>query len=64
MDWIGNFAHGVPLPYDYWTKEKWSVVWGDLGLELEHYQTRFGLYPRFARRVFEDGLHFLAKLRA
>jgi ubiquinone/menaquinone biosynthesis C-methylase UbiE len=37
-------------------------AWAALGLEVDHYQTRIGLYPLAARWLFEPGLHFVARL--
>src|SRR5690606_11978895 len=25
MDFVGNAGHGVALPYNYWTREQWSM---------------------------------------
>jgi len=63
MDWIGNRPHGVVLPYNYWSQRQWREAWKALGLGVEHFQTRIGLYPLPARWLFEPGLHFLARLR-
>lgn len=62
MDWIGNRPHGVALPYNYWPLHRWREAWAALGLNLDHYQTRIGLYPGPARWLFEHGLHFVARL--
>jgi ubiquinone/menaquinone biosynthesis C-methylase UbiE len=63
MDWIGNRAHGVPLPGTYWPEAQWRDAWRELGLVPDHEQVRLGLYPWPAGLLFEDGLHFLARLR-
>ena len=63
MDWVGNRPHGVALPYNYWSEARWREAWSALGLELDHYQIRIGLYPLPARWLFEPGLHFVARLR-
>jgi SAM-dependent methyltransferase len=60
MDWIGNRSHGVALPYNYWSSEQWADAWTRLGYEPDTVITRLGLYPWFARPVFERGLHFIA----
>ena len=62
MDWVGNRAHGVNLPYDYWSEATWRAAWERLRLSVEHYETRLGLYPPPARWLFESGLHFVARL--
>lgn len=63
MDWVGNRPYGVSLPYNYWSEKDFEKAWRHLGLEVEYYQTSFGLYPWPASWCFETGLHFLAKLR-
>lgn len=62
MDWVGNRAHGVALPYNYWTMPQWHAAWRQLGLTPAHLQTRLGMYPWPASWLFETGLHFLARL--
>jgi len=62
MDWIGNRSHGVALPYNYWSADQWLDAWSRLGHEPDIVITRLGLYPWFARPVFEQGLHFIARV--
>jgi hypothetical protein len=62
MDWVGNRPHGVVLPYQYWSEQRWLSAWRELGLRVDHYQTKLGIYPAPFRPAFEYGLHFLAKL--
>ncbi len=62
MDWIGNRAHDVVLPYNYWTDDQWREAWHEIGLRVDHYQTQLPLYPWVAQWLFGKGLHFLAKL--
>jgi len=62
MDWIGNRSHGVRLPYNYWSSIQWEEAWSALGNEPDRVITRLGLYPWFARPVFETGLHFIARI--
>ncbi len=63
MDWMGNRAHDVPLPGNYWSDARWRDAWARLGLEAERVETSLGLYPWPARWLFETGLHFVARLR-
>ncbi len=63
MDRVGNRGHRVALPYNYWPESRWRSAWSDLGLDLDRYSTRLGLYPWPARWLFESGLHFLARLK-
>ena len=62
MDWIGNRSHGVALPYNYWSSSQWEEEWARLGYQPDAWITRLGLYPWFARPVFEHGLHFFARI--
>ena len=62
MDWIGNRSHGVALPYNYWSSSQWEEAWEKLGYRPDDWITRLGLYPWFARPVFEHGLHFFARI--
>ena len=62
MDWVGNQAHGVRLPYNYWPAERWLSAWSRLGWRASEYQTKLDLYPWPASLAFGYGLHFLAKL--
>ena len=62
MDWIGNRSHGVALPYNYWSSKQWKEAWSQLGNEPDQYITGLGLYPWYAKPVFENGLHFIARI--
>jgi SAM-dependent methyltransferase len=63
MDWVGNRAYGVRLPYNYWTKTEWDEGWREHGLEIAEYRDRLGIYPAWAGWVFDRELHFIASLR-
>jgi SAM-dependent methyltransferase len=62
MDWVGNAHHGVALPYNYWKREKWREMFSRRGLAVEAWEDRLGIYPWWARWVFERKLHFIARL--
>jgi SAM-dependent methyltransferase len=62
MDWVGNARYGVRLPYNYWSTEQWLTTCGTLGLRVEHWETRLGLYPWPASMLFERSLHMIALL--
>lgn len=62
MDWVGNRAHGVALPYNYWSMRQWEAAWRELGLTTVHFQTQLALYRWPASWLFESGLHFVARL--
>jgi SAM-dependent methyltransferase len=62
MDWVGNAAHGVALPYNYWTRNEWTDTLRSLSLEPDEMIRRLRLYPMPASLVFDRGLHFIARL--
>lgn len=63
MDWVGNARHGVALPYNYWAEAEWRHAFAQLGLSVEVWRTRLGLYPWPASLLFDRSLHFVARLR-
>ena len=62
MDWVGNAAHGVRLPYNYLSHREWKRVWAGLGLSADAFATRLGLYPRPFSWLFDRRLHFVTAL--
>lgn len=62
MDRVGNRRHGVALPYAYRTRREWDDAFARVGLRVEQWDARLGLYPFPASLVFERSLHFLAAL--
>ena len=62
MDWIANARHGMPLPYDYWTQERWRHAFAAVGLSVEETRRRLGLYPFPANLLFERRMHFIVRL--
>ena len=64
MDWMGNAAYGVALPYNYWRPDQWISAFRDLGLKAVTWETRLGLYPWPARLLFERLHHFVAWIQA
>lgn len=62
MDWVGNAAHGVRLPYNYLSGREWKRVWAALGLRTSAFATRLRLYPRPFSWLFDRGLHFVTVL--
>lgn len=63
MDWIGNAAHGVRLPYNYLSLGEWRGTWSSLGLAADQFVTRLALYPRPFSWLFDRRLHFVTSLR-
>lgn len=62
MDWVGNAAHGVRLPYNYLSQHEWRDIWSRLQLGAGGLTTRLALYPRPFSWFFDRGLHFVAVL--
>ena len=62
MDWFGNAAHGVRLPYNYLSRAQWQAIWKRNGLQVEDSLEQLGLYPPLLRWLFERRLHFIARL--
>jgi SAM-dependent methyltransferase len=62
MDWVGNARHGVALPYNYWSEQRWRGAWSALGLRVATRRDALGLYPWPASLAFERGLHFIVVL--
>lgn len=62
MDWVGNAAHGVRLPYNYLSRREWAGMWQELELGVSRFATRLSLYPRPFSWLFDRGLHFVTVL--
>lgn len=62
MDRVGNQAHGVRLPYNYWRREQWTAAIAGAGLCVHSWTTRVPLYPWWASWLFGRSLHFVAAL--
>ena len=62
MDWFGNAAHGVRLPYNYLSNAEWRSAWSGLGLKVDRICDRLGLYPAPFNWLFDRKLHFIARL--
>ena len=63
MDWVGNARFGVPLPYNYWTRDRWRSAFREIGAVVDRWEDRLGLYPFPLDLVFERSLHFVARAR-
>jgi SAM-dependent methyltransferase len=61
MDYVGNAHHGVSLPYNYWRQHEWQSAERDLALTRSAESRAMRLYPWPADRIFDAGLHFLAR---
>jgi SAM-dependent methyltransferase len=61
MDWIANRRYKIRLPYNYWTRQRWSEAFESLKLKVQFWNTKLGLYWPFGW-LFGRGLHFIARL--
>ncbi|MFT4541744.1 MAG: SAM-dependent methyltransferase [Planctomycetota bacterium] len=62
MDWVGNRAHGVALPYHYLTPREWDALYERFGLTVEEVHTKLHLYPWPWSWLFDRSLHLVARL--
>jgi SAM-dependent methyltransferase len=62
MDNVGNARYGVALPYNYWPREQWQAAFRELGLKVETWQQKLGLYSAWADWLFGRSLHFIARV--
>lgn len=61
MDWVGNRAHGVRLPYNYQSKAEWYQLFLPCNLRIASWNERLPLYPPPFSAVFGRGLHFVGQ---
>jgi len=59
MDWVGNRAYGIDLPYNYQSKVQWHHTLSGCGLRLVSWNEALQLYPFPFDRIFGRGLHFI-----
>jgi len=62
MDQVSNARHGVALPYNYWSQQKWFAALEMLGLTMSIWKKDLGLYPWLVNWIFGRSLHFIALL--
>ena len=62
MDQIGNRAHGVSIPYNYWSSHQWFDAFNRLSLEPSVWETELHLYPHAIDWIFGRSLHFITRL--
>jgi ubiquinone/menaquinone biosynthesis C-methylase UbiE len=63
MDWVGNRHHGVALPYNYLSGERWSKLFDAAGLEPVKTERDLPLYSPPFSFLFGRNLHFVSLLR-
>lgn len=62
MDWVGNRQFGVGRNGAYLSRAQWDDVFAAAELTIDHLSTSLDLYPTPVKPVFENGLHFVARL--
>jgi SAM-dependent methyltransferase len=63
MDWVGNRAHGVILPYAYLSAAQWQDLHQQLNLSVERSVCDLPLYPGVFSKIFGRKLHFISLLK-
>ena len=59
MDWVGNRAHGVVLPYNYLSSSAWQTAFDEAGLNIVQSVKNLELYPMPFDLIFGGDLHCL-----
>ena len=62
MDWVGNRAYNVSLPYNYLNYRDWEKLYQASQLTCEVKISQLNLYPKPFSLIFDSRLHFVAKL--
>jgi len=62
MDWVGNWAHGVAIPYNYQCRAAWDSLFASSGLKPVVWVDHVPLYPFPFDKIFGRKLHFIALL--
>lgn len=63
LDWVGNVAHGVRLPYNYFTRAEWGRALHDRGWrENGRSEEIAGLYPWPFQSLLGRRIQFLARV--
>ena len=63
MDWVGNSAHGVSLPYNYLSSSDWKLAFAGARLKVVNNINQLNLYPMPFGYIFGGSLHCLYLLK-
>jgi SAM-dependent methyltransferase len=62
MDWVGNRQFGVGREGAYLSRAQWDEAFVAAGLTVADSSESLDLYPTPVKPLFENGLHFVARL--
>ncbi len=62
MDWVGNRAYDIDLPYNYLSEASWQGLFGQCRLESDRLVRSLNLYAWPSSLIFERNLHFISRL--
>jgi SAM-dependent methyltransferase len=63
VDWPGNVPFGVYTPYAFLSRDEWRALFDRLGLRLEAFDDRIGLFGHgVLERLFGGRTHFTCRL--
>jgi SAM-dependent methyltransferase len=62
MDWCGNFGDGVPLPYNFLSRNEWQGTFFKAKLQELETTEKLDIYLPPARWLFDRTLHFVSFL--
>lgn len=62
MDWMGNRAHGVAIPYLYKSRSEWRNLFHEVGLRIVSWNENVRIHPFPLNLIFGRDLHMLTLL--
>lgn len=62
LDFVGNWGHGVVLPYNYLSSLQWEQGFEQLRVTPRNWQSRLELYSPKLAWLLENHIHFVAHL--
>lgn len=62
MDWVGNLGYNAHLPYNFLSKNEWKELFRAVDVLCEEEIHKLNLYPSLFHYLFDDKLHFAARL--
>jgi SAM-dependent methyltransferase len=62
MDWVGNRAHDVPLPFNYLSQAEWQKLYDGCNASVASRIEELNLYSQPFSLIFDRHLHFMNRL--